>query len=143
MDKIIISEGLCRFCTARTNCFSYKNSKLSGRPIMHCAEFDNYRENALRAMHREVAGNKDSSNTNESLVKNEHAKGLCVNCNDAEICKFSCFGNDVIFCEEHNSNFQKPRDEMVSSLGLADGFNFQTKILFQERANGKFTTILF
>ena len=39
------------------------------------------------------------------------AKGLCLNCDDAQSCKFPGFGGEVLFCEEHSSNFDnKDRD---------------------------------
>lgn len=44
-----------------------------------------------------------------------NAKGLCINCNDADICKFPGFGGDVIFCEEHSSNFDNKRQDRFSN----------------------------
>ena len=47
MDPELNSEGVCCTCSLRSKCLSFKNSKISGRPILHCEEFDDLSENAV------------------------------------------------------------------------------------------------
>ena len=114
MDQKLNSEGICCTCSFRTNCLSYKNSKISGKAIMHCEEFDDLTANMVEKNKNEMQLQKDTGNTNDNLINPPIAKGICVNCDDADICKFAGFGDDVFFCEGYSSNFKNARDDKVS-----------------------------
>lgn len=57
---------------------------------------------------------------NHQLKNSLTAKGLCVNCNDAEICKFPRFGQEVVFCEEHDSNTESEKQTRSSHKSFTD-----------------------
>ena len=57
------------------------------------------------------------------------AKGLCVNCDYAEICKFAGFGDDVVFCEEHSSNSENAENDRLSHRISVDVPNLGAKNL--------------
>jgi hypothetical protein len=99
MDQELNSEGICCTCSFRAGCLSYKNSKISGKAIMHCEEFDDLTANAVDQKQKSVLLKRDVGDKRDNLLNSPSAKGLCVNCDDAEICKFAGFGDDVVFCE--------------------------------------------
>lgn len=65
----------------------------------------------------------------DQKLNSPSAKGLCVNCDDAEICKFAGFGDDVVFCEKHSSNFENAINDKLSHRIFADVPNLGVKNL--------------
>ena len=129
MDHELNSEGICCTCSLRSNCLSFKNSKISGRPIVHCEEFEEFIRHAAGETQRAVAIQSNFGDTRVDLVDCPSAKGLCINCEDAEICKFADLGDEVIFCEEHSSNFEFARRARVSHGIFTDVPNLVPKNL--------------
>ena len=127
MDQELNSEGICCTCSFRADCLPYKNSKLSGRAIMHCEEFDDLAANTVDKKQTEIQLNRCAGDKNETMMNCPIARGLCVNCDDAEICKFPAFGDDVVFCEEHSSNFENARNDRVSHKIFANVLNHEVK----------------
>ena len=72
---------------------------------------------------------RNPGDTNENLVNSPSAKGLCVNCDDAEICKLAGFGDEVVFCEEHSSNFEVVHSHRESNRVFVDVPNLGVKNL--------------
>ena len=109
MGQELNSEGICCNCSFRASCLSYRNSKITGRAIMHCEEFDDLPVNVAEKKQ------SDTINKSENKVSSPNARGLCVNCDDAGICKLPGFGDNVVFCEEHSSNFEHTRNDRAPS----------------------------
>lgn len=71
----------------------------------------------------------DMSHKDHKQINCPWAKGLCLNCDDAETCKFSGFGDDIQFCEEHSSNFDTARQDNAACGNSGAGMNFGVKHL--------------
>ena len=112
MDQTLKSAGICSTCSFLGNCLPYKNSQKWGKPIMYCEEFDDLSENIVPNQTRgELTPQSTAGHKNANTVILPSAKGICVNCDDAQICKFPNFGDAVVFCEEHSSKFENVRDD--------------------------------
>jgi len=120
MDQELNSEGICCTCSFRAGCLSYKNSQISGRAIMHCEVFDDLAVNMVGKKQKEMHMKRGTDDKGDDLVNSSSAKGLCLNCDDAKICKFAGFGDDIVFCEEHSSNFDNGRQDRLSHKNFCD-----------------------
>jgi hypothetical protein len=114
MDRDLNSNGICGTCHFRPECPAYKNAKIRGRAILHCEEFDDLPTTVLEKNPNNVPWKKDAGDKNENPGNSPRAKGLCVNCDDARICKFAGFGDEIVFCEEHSSNFDNALKDRTS-----------------------------
>lgn len=72
---------------------------------MHCEEFDDLTATELKKKPRKSRLKTGAGDKRDGLENLPRARGLCINCDDAEICKLAGFGGEVVFCEEHSSNF--------------------------------------
>lgn len=104
MEQELNSEGICSTCNFWPECQAYKNNHKIGKAVLHCEEFDD----------------SAASNKGGNLAKSLSSKGLCENCDDAEICKLPGFGDYVVFCEEHSSNYDDERQNRSSHKIIAD-----------------------
>lgn len=109
MDQELNSDGICSTCNFRSECLSYKNSKKLGRPVLHCEEFDDSVASVVEKKQQMGPLTEGNESKGDALANSAKPRGLCMNCDDAEICKFAGFGDDVVFCEEHSSNFDNER----------------------------------
>jgi hypothetical protein len=114
MDQDLNSTGICGTCHFRPGCPACKNAEIRGSAILHCDEFDDLPATVLDNPSQKVESKRDAGDKWGSRVNSPRAKGLCVNCNDAEICKFAGFGEEVVFCEEHSSNFDNALKDRAS-----------------------------
>ena len=96
MDQELNSKGICSTCNFFPECHSYKNSQKIGKAVLHCEAFDN------------STATMEEKNKGRDLLNSSEAKGLCLNCDNAESCKLPGFSDEVVFCEEHSS---KPDNE--------------------------------
>lgn len=106
------SEGLCCTCRFKADCLSYKNSRALGKAILYCEEFKEITRHNLK--NRVQSSQKECVDDHQLSAAAQIAKGLCVNCGDADICKLPRFGDNVVFCEEHSSNFEKSMEDRLS-----------------------------
>lgn len=142
MNQELNFEGICCNCSFRESCLSFKNSKISGRAIMYCEEFDDLPANVAKKKKSEVKLQNDTFDTGDNTVISPSAKGLCVNCDDAGICKLAGFGDNVVFCEEHSSNFEHTRKDRNPNRNIATVPDLIVKTQHQEGKHDKLKPIL-
>ena len=94
-------QGICVTCNNRSECLSLRNSLKEGKPVLQCEEFD-CSAGEINGSRMKIIPNVNIENLeNIDDVESLKARGLCINCDDNRICKFPCFGNAVIYCEEY------------------------------------------
>ena len=106
MDQELNSEGICSTCNFWPACQAYTNNQKIGKAVLHCEAFD------------DSAATMAEKNKSSDLLSSSHAKGLCLNCDNAENCKLPGFGDEVTFCEEHSSTFDDKRSRLTLSQDL-------------------------
>ena len=89
-EKILIS-GLCINCLNADQC-SYCVNQV--KPIIFCEEFSCTEPSEQKNISSEVSKKVDY---------NRHSvlKGICINCENAEICNLQKTGSNVLYCEEY------------------------------------------
>lgn len=74
----------------------------------------------MKKKHKKTPLKNDAGDKSENLIASPSAKGLCLNCDDAEICNFPGFGDNVVYCEEHSSNFDNVKPDRLSNKSFTN-----------------------
>lgn len=119
MDHKLNAEGICRK-NMRPKRRPSQNSAKAGRTVLQGEEFVDSTATVMRKKQMEVPLTDDIRNKGGDLMNFLSAKGLCLNCEDAPICKIQGFGDDVVFCEEHSSNFDNESKDRLYHKPFAD-----------------------
>jgi hypothetical protein len=97
--------------------------------FMRGKEVDDLVVNPLNGKQKEARLESGMIHEEDKPMDSPGAKGLCLNCDDAETCKFNGFGEKILFCEEHSSNFDNSRQNNPDSRNADIGTNFGVKRL--------------
>lgn len=93
---------ICQTCIHVTDCAHYKNCHSQGKTIFHCENFDD--RPALRVADVECRDDQklrvEPAKTGISYIKGR-MKGLCLNCENRETCKYSISDAGVWHCDEY------------------------------------------
>lgn len=100
MSQNITYRGICSTCEYRSDCLALKNTLRESRSVFYCEEFNAsapkiHRGTAIGCRAKNVAVDDDEA-------ASARGKGLCTNCNENGMCKLTCFGSLVIYCEEYS-----------------------------------------
>lgn len=119
MDHKLNTEGICRR-NMRPKRRPSQNSAKAGRAVLQGEEFDDSTATVVRKKQKKMPLTDDIRDKGGDLMDSLSAKGLCLNCADAPICKFQGFGDDVVFCEEHSSTFDNESKDRLFHKPFAD-----------------------
>ena len=100
-----------------------------GTSFMHGEEVDDLAVNPVKETQKETRLESGWSHEDDERMNPPGAKGLCLNCDDAETCKFSGFGDEILFCEEHSSNFDNAGQDNAACRNADVGTNLGVKHL--------------
>ncbi|MFZ0614047.1 MAG: hypothetical protein WAM73_17535 [Desulfobacterales bacterium] len=99
MVQNVVDPGICSTCDDRPICLALKNTLREGQSVFHCEEFNASSQKTDRGI---AVGSCDNNSVAHDEAISARGKGLCTNCNNNRICKLTCFGSVVIYCEEYS-----------------------------------------
>lgn len=56
-------------------------------------------------MQKENRRRANTDHNDNTRANTSNPKGICLNCENADSCRFAAFGDAIVFCEEHTSNY--------------------------------------
>ncbi len=74
----------------------------------------------MKKKHKKTPLKNDTGDKSGKLTTSPSAKGLCMNCDDAEICNYPGFGDNVVYCEEHSSNFGNAKRDRLANRNFTN-----------------------
>lgn len=99
MFQNLTYRGICSTCEYQSDCLALKNTLREGQSVFHCEEFNASAQKIARGI---AIGCCAKNIVVDDEATSVSGKGLCTNCNDNRICKLTCFGSPVIYCEEYS-----------------------------------------
>lgn len=91
--------GVCYTCNAAPNCVQRERS--GDRPIWFCENFDNEVSPGTSYEETAVYPRPIESPTSPGVVEVTEFKGLCINCDNREVCRHAKQEGGIWHCEEY------------------------------------------
>jgi len=96
------STNICQTCIHVSECAHYQHCQEQGKAIFHCENFDD--KPVLHVIENEIVHETEQisepANTSVLYVQGR-MKGLCINCEKRDSCKYPIRDGGVWHCEEY------------------------------------------